>query len=367
MKIIHVTQFLGIGGLEKIIYHIIPEQISLGHDVSLYVYDYDQEWVPFFRASGINVITPPMKKHGIDPAVMWRMHKDLFDADVIHTHDLNPLIYLFPLYFIRKTLFMKHPKLIHTTHGLGHIDRIPRYKTFERFIIPFTNKIVGVSDKIGKFYRDELNISPKKIRVIENGVAVYKHPVTKELRMEKRAWLCKRHNLDSARPILLSLSRVLPLKDQLFLILAVKLRPQYQLLVVGPPSDKTYFDELKKLEDTNIKLVGAQDLVSDYNLGSDLYVSASTHEGIPVAVLEAMAVETPCLVSNIPGHRTLDQFGKCLEFFDLNNQEMFLNQCEKLLADKELAYNNSKLAKKIVEDHYSVKNMVAQYLGEYRS
>jgi glycosyltransferase involved in cell wall biosynthesis len=80
-----------------------------------------------------------------------------------------------------------------------------------------------------------------------------------------------------------------------------------------------------------------------------------------------MAVETPCLVSNIPGHKTLSQFGTCVEFFDLKDQETFLNLCDKLLTDKELAYNNSRLAKKIVEDHYSVTKMVSQYLGEYRA
>jgi glycosyltransferase involved in cell wall biosynthesis len=367
MKIVHVTQFLGIGGLEKIIYHIIPEQMSLGHEVSLYVYDYDREWVPFFISSGINVITPPTKKPGYDFSVLKRMNKDLFNADVIHTHDLNPLLYLFPRFFLIMLTFMKRPRLIHTTHGLDHINRTPRYKSFEKIIIPFTDKVVGVSEKIGKFYRDELFINPKKVRVIENGVATYKGQITPGLRKEKKQWLCDKHGLDVTRPVFLSLSRVIPLKDQLFLMNAFKERPDYQLIVVGPPSDPAYYESLKKHVDKNIILAGPQDQVSDYNLGSDVYVSASTHEGIPVAVLEAMAVETPCIVSNIPGHKTLSQFGICVEFFELKDQEKFLNLCDKLLTDKELAYNNSKLAKKIVEDHYSVTKMVSQYLGEYQA
>lgn len=367
MKIVHVTQFLGIGGLEKIIYHIIPEQVSLGHEVSLYVYDYDREWVPFFIKSGINVITPPVKKPGYDFSVLKKMNEDLFDYDVIHTHDLNPLLYLFPLYILRMIFFRKRPRLIHTTHGLDHINRTPRYKTFEKIIIPFTDIVVGVSEKIGKFYREEIFINPKKVRVIENGVATYKAPVTKELREAKKQWVCDRHGLDVQRPLFLSLSRVIPLKDQKFLMEAFKERPMYQLLIVGPPSDPTYFEELKKYTDKNIVLAGAQEQVSDYNLGSNVYVSASTHEGIPVAVLEAMAVETPCLVSNIPGHKTLSQFGNCVEFFELKDKAAFLNLCDKLLLDKELAYNNSRLAKKIVEDHYSVTKMVSQYLREYRA
>jgi glycosyltransferase involved in cell wall biosynthesis len=367
MKIVHVTQFLGIGGLEKIIFHIITEQLSLGHDVSLYVYDYDQEWVPYFRKHGIHVITPPLKKPGYDLKLLRQMRNDLQDYDVVHTHDLNPLLYLAPIYFFGKIFFKKLPKLIHTTHGLGHIERHPRYKTFERVIIPLTHKVIGVSEKIGKFYSETLHVSEEKVRVIENGVDVYKAPITQSLRAEKKSWLCARHNLDSTRPLLLSLSRVLPLKDQLFLIEAIKKRPDYQLVIVGPPSDQAYYDQLKKLEDKNIILVGAQELVSDYNMGSDLYVSASTHEGIPVAVLEAMAVETPCLVSDIPGHRTLLQEGKSIEIFELQNQAQFLELCDRLLSDKEAAHQQALVGKSIVEKYFSVKKMVHQYMLEYES
>lgn len=72
-------------------------------------------------------------------------------------------------------------------------------------------------------------------------------------------------------------------------------------------------------------------MVSEYNLGSDMYVSASTHEGIPVAVLEAMAVETPCLVSDIPGHMTLLKYGNHVLTYKLGNREDFLVKLDSML------------------------------------
>jgi glycosyltransferase involved in cell wall biosynthesis len=339
--------------------------MAQGHDVSLYIYDHDREWVPFFQKSGIKIMAAPLKKPGYDFGLIKRMHHDLFSADVIHTHDLNPLMYLFVIYLFKKCLFQKNPRLIHTTHGLGHIERFPKYKFFEKWITPIADKIVGVSDKVGKFYLLELKISPKKVVVIENGISTFPGPISDQLKREKKDWLCARHNLDSKRPIILSLSRVLPLKNQLFLIKAIKKRPEYQLIVVGPPSGPSYFHECLQWVDQNIVLAGAQELVSDYNLGADLYVSASTHEGIPVAVLEAMAVETPSLVSSIPGHKTLNQYGVAVELFELGEENQFLNLCDALLAIDRKENRQVGLARKIVEDHYSVKNMVEKYMMEY--
>ena len=98
-----------------------------------------------------------------------------------------------------------------------------------------------------------------------------------------------------------------------------------------------------------------------------MYVSASTHEGIPVAVLEAMAVETPCLISEIPGHMTLLQHGAYLETFKLDDTEEFLKKFDLLFNNLDKTRVVAKMARKLVEDHYSVKKMVNSYLQAYES
>ena len=364
MKIIHITQFLGIGGLEKIIYHLIGEQQKLGHDVSLYVYDYDREWVPFFRESGIKVITPEIKKPGIDFNLFKTFNSDLMKADIIHSHDMNPLVYLVPLIILRKIFFLKVPKFVHTTHGMAHIERVPKYKYIEKYLSPLADKIICVSKKIENQYKSELAVNPRKLVTIENGIKTFDGEIDSNLRKEKKDWLVQRHELNPKLPILLCLSRVLPLKDQKFLVEMIKKRPDLQLIIAGPASDEKYYSELVQLKAPNIHLVGAQEKVSDYNLGSDLFVSASTHEGIPVAVLEAMSVETPVLVSEIPGHLTLNQYGNCINTFKLNDEKDFLTKLDKMI--NEDSSSKIKMARKVVEDHFSVKKMVTDYLHQYQ-
>ncbi|MDO9182053.1 MAG: glycosyltransferase family 4 protein [Bacteriovorax sp.] len=367
MRIIHVAQFLGIGGLEKIIYHLAHEQQNRGHSVQIYIYDHERTWVDYFIKSGLQVITPVLKKDGYDLSLLKRMNEDLFLADIIHGHDLNPLMYLGPLTLWKRLTFQKRPKLIHTTHGLDHIENYPRGKLYQHIFSRLADKIIGVSEKIGKFYLEDIKLSPNKIVVIPNGIQTYKKTIDHKLRYNQKLWIAKRHGLDIHRPIILSLSRIVPLKDQGFLITALKQRPQYQLIIAGPASDQNYYDQLKTLEDENILLIGPQDQVSEYNMGADLYVSASTHEGIPVAVLEAMAVETPCLVSEIPGHLTLLTNGSYIETFPIGKAEIFLEKLDLILNASEKFHQNAILARKQVEQYYSVNKMVDEYLQVYES
>lgn len=365
MRIVHVAQFLGIGGLEKIIYHLALEQQKQGHQVSVYIYDHDRTWVDFFKKSGLNVITPLLKRPGYDLTLLKRMNCDLENFDIIHSHDLNPLMYLGPLNLWKKLTFKRRPKLVHTTHGLDHIQNYPRGKLYQKVFSRLADKMIGVSEKIGKFYLEDIGLPSSQVTVIQNGITIYEGLIDQNLRKEKKEWIAKRHGLDARRPIILSLSRVVPLKDQKFLIKAFQQRPQLQLIIAGPATDQTYYDELKKMEKENIKLIGPQELVADYNLGADVYVSASTHEGIPVAVLEAMAVETPCLISEIPGHLTLLQYGQYVETFKLNDVLDFLQKLDSIIEKRSESQARSKAARCLVHDHYSVKAMVNNYLKEY--
>lgn len=365
MKIIHVAQFLGIGGLEKIIFHLALGQKALGHDVSVYIYDELRTWVDYFRENDIHVITPPTKKPGYDLSLLLRMNKDLMQADVINTHDLNPLMYLGPLTKARKLLGLKTPTLVHTAHGLDHIENYPRALSYQKLVAPLADQIIAVSDKIGQFYREKIKIKAHKVHVVQNGISLFNNPISPELKTAKKSWLSQRHHLDSNKPLAIALSRIVPLKNQEFLIKCFNQRPEYQLLIVGPSGDDNYYQNLQSIAQKNIFFAGPQELINDYNLGADLYVSASTHEGIPVAVLEAMAVKTPCLISNIAGHLTLLKYGKSVEIFQEEKMDEFLQKIELMFENKTNLKEMTTIAQDVVKNYYSLESMVNHYLKVY--
>ncbi|MCI8627611.1 MAG: glycosyltransferase family 4 protein [Lachnospiraceae bacterium] len=78
------------------------------------------------------------------------------------------------------------------------------------------------------------------------------------------------------------------------------------------------------------RLLGYRSDVIEVVAVSDLFVFPSKQEGLPVALMEAMAVGVPCVVSNIRGNRELvsKEYGG---LFSLDNPEEFAAQLAKVI------------------------------------
>lgn len=366
LKIAHFTQFLGIGGLEKIILELSLEQKNQGHEVTIVVYDYEQEWVQFFRDQGVRVITTFKKSEGFDsnliPQFLNFIEQEKFS--VIHTHDINPLLYL-SLAKILGTIKGISFKLVHTAHTLDHVENSKKIEIFERIVAHVPNHVVAVSTKIQNFYLDKVLIPPERIHLIENGISQKNSP--ESIIKERKDKIIEEFKLSKNKPIGLCLSRIVPLKDQLFLIKIIKDIPEIQLLVVGPPSDPEYYEMIKLIIDQNpnqnIRLLGPRGDVIELNEISDFYVSASTHEGLPVSVLEAMSVGSPCLISNIVGHSNLNKYGEVVDLYQIGSETDFKLKLKSLVSN--LSSSKYKRGKEIVEQNYSTKKMALQYYEIY--
>ena len=78
------------------------------------------------------------------------------------------------------------------------------------------------------------------------------------------------------------------------------------------------------------RLLGYRSDVIEVVAVSDLFVFPSKQEGLPVALMEAMAVGVPCVVSNIRGNRELVS-KECGGLFSLDNPEEFAAQLAKVI------------------------------------
>ena len=114
----------------------------------------------------------------------------------------------------------------------------------------------------------------------------------------------------------------------------------------------------------NIIFTGPVKNIREYLLAADYYVTASELEGMPNAVLEAMAFELPVIMSMIPPHREIlsyDQGAGCLFPSDgVQELAMIFNSVEDFRKDA------GQRAKQIVEQHFSSKVMANQYARRYK-
>lgn len=364
LKILHLTQFLGVGGLEKILFLLIQEQLRANHHVELVVYDYEQAWVDYFRSEGITVHSDFRKKEGYDRTLLkWLNHK-VKSFDVIHTHDLNPLMYAAPLKVLAILKDEAFPRLIHTAHGMDHVAKRPRTKLYEKLCSYMTDLTVGVSPSIREFYLKRLFLDPQHVININNGTPVEFKPFDKK---SSRSALTEKFRLNPEKKIWTCVARVLPLKNQRLLIEAARLRPDIEMLLIGPSGNDEYWKHLKEIKPSNVHMAGAQSGINEILEGSDYFVSASDHEGIPVAALEAGAKMVPCLLSNIPGHLILQQSAQkdVAVYFEKSNLNDLMNKMNQMESHPATAGLLALNLASHVKANFSSERMYNNYLKAY--
>lgn len=95
-------------------------------------------------------------------------------------------------------------------------------------------------------------------------------------------------------------------------------RPEILLLLAGRDGNRTaalrYQSTRLRLGD-GVRFLGARDDVPDLMVASDVFVLPSRWEGLPGAVIEAMALETPVVATDLPGVREVlgsDLLRRCI-------------------------------------------------------
>ncbi|PGS56022.1 glycosyltransferase [Bacillus sp. AFS041924] len=110
----------------------------------------------------------------------------------------------------------------------------------------------------------------------------------------------------------------------------------YKLLLLGEGQLINLKDEYK--EKNNVLFLGKKSNIHEYLQISDVFVSSSSSEGLPNAVLEAMSTGLPCILSDIPQHRETfgeGKFGKFHKLYDTDDLSEKLSSISLEIIEKE--------------------------------
>ncbi len=150
----------------------------------------------------------------------------------------------------------------------------------------------------------------------------------------------------------------------------------WRLLLVGPasrhPSDSHLASTLREF----VRNEGLADWIlfrdftpriEDYYRAADLFILPSKNEGMPNAMLEAMACGLPCLATRISGTTDLVTHGKSGMLFEVDNERDFLEVGLSLMRDPGLRREIGLQARARVIEEFSAAVVVEQYLRLYRN
>ena len=107
--------------------------------------------------------------------------------------------------------------------------------------------------------------------------------------------------------------------------------------------------------------------VADYLNVADIFVLASASEGLPMAVLEAMAAGLPVVGSRISGIVDIVSHGENGLLFDPGNSGELARCLSTLMASQALRSKLGQEARRTVHERFSLDAVADRYLTLYRS
>ena len=282
-------------------------------------------------------------------------------ADVVHTHGKGAGLYG------RLAAWLVGVPAVHTFHGI-HYESYSRavqylYLTIERWLASITHTVINVSrTQENEALRLGVARSGRSV-VVVNGIDVDElaaRPVR-----GKAAF-----GLNADDQVLGCVARFDPVKRHDVLLKALarvaQRNPNVVLLLAGEGPEKARIDQRAgelKVRVVNPGAIGWQ--TNPYS-SCDLYVTASSKEGLPLAPLEAMASGLAVIATEVPGHQDVVEPGATGLLVPPEDDAAMSVAIESLLNDPERRRRMGQAGRERVRREFTVQSMVAKTAAVYR-
>ena len=260
-------------------------------------------------AAGIEMIE--LRTDRLRPDIVFRLARLIAARKIrlVHSHGKGAGVHA------RLAARLRGVPAIHTLHGI-HFERYSplgraAYLALERRLAAWTHAVVNVSraqEAEGLALR---LFTPAQSRVIPNGVDVTALAARALDREQARARL----GLPATAVVVGSAARFDAVKGHDLLLAAVaRIRdPALHLVLIGGGPGEAGLRARAAADDLRGRVHFAGEIPDAARLlpAFDVYASASSKEGLPLAVLEAMVLGLPVVASDIPAHRELLGESEC--------------------------------------------------------
>jgi len=357
MRVLHVIARLNVGGTARYITRLAEELPK--HKVETFVatgfVQGSEQEDP--SAKNLKVIRIPSLGRQINPIKDHFAFKQLLKVvkevkpDVLHTHTFKAgFIGRIRAKEIKKAAG-KQIKFVHTFHG--HLFDDPEFSgikssiitSIERRFANRTDAIITVGAQVGKELLERNIGKPKQFTNIPPGVEPLKLPKAKPRTKVTIGWI----------------ARVTGVKNPLRALEIAKLFPDAQFLIAGGGD---LLDQVKAQAPKNTKVLGWTDAAKLF-AASDIILSTSENEGIPIALIEAQLASKPVVATNVGGVAEVVLNNKT-GFVTKKNTHELAKALQKLINSKTLRSAQGKAAKAHATKAFSVEKMISAHVSLYK-
>ena len=363
LRVLHIVESLELGGMERMIATLARASAETGVQAGVMTTKRLGPVADELRAAGIPVFDAAVRTSPPDYLAFRGLARHIrgFAPDVVHTHNTAAL-----LFGATGARLAGVRTVVHTEHGRVFPDRT-LYMVAERLVATMVWRLVGVSDAMSRALIEHEHMPRARVLTIPNGV-LPPVPATPDSVHAARASMGLAAN---ARVIGVG-ARLVWEKglDVLLRALPAVIRrvPETVLVIAGDgpegPSLRALASELA-LGD-RVRFLGVRSDLGTLINAFDVVTLPSLSEGLPMALLEAMAAERPIVASRIGAMpEALDGGGAGL-LIPANDVGALAAALEELLANPERGRALGVAARRRFDERYTAAAMARAYAVTYR-
>ncbi len=363
--LVQIIDSLKIGGAQKLLLMLADQ--AQAHSIELTAVSLSSTdhrlILDGLTARGVQVVAFPARKL-FDPTRIIRLTRFLagggFDLVQCHLSYANILGALCARLAGLPVIATLHSTSLVSLHDRPAIDRL------ETAVISHcANNIIAVCHSVAEAYQARLR-NRHGIEIIPNAV-----PVPEKITPEERLRLRQEIAGDASRFIVISVGSFIPIKGYGDLLLSFSsLRLTHPDIILALVGDGPLFEEIRSQVsrlslDKNVILLGERGDVPHLLAASDLYVSSSLQEGLPLTILEAMMAGLPVVATRVGDVSRLltPDIGIVVP---PHQPDGLSAAVDKIMNDAVCRQRMGKAAKAIAMKNYSAQGWMEKMLGVYQ-
>ena len=357
MRVLHLIARLNVGGTaqyitrlaEELPKHKIETYVATGFVQDSETEDPSAKKIKVIRIASLGRQINPIKDHLALKQLLEVVRE--VKPDILHTHTFKAgFIGRIKTKEINKAAG-KRIRFVHTFHG--HLFDDPEFSGFKSLIITSlerrfamrTDAIVTVGAVVAKELLERKIGQPEQFTNIPPGVESLKIPQAMPRKKITIGWI----------------ARMTGVKNPLRALDIARLLPDAQFLIAGGGD---MLEQVKKLAPKNAKVLGWADAAKLF-ASSDIILSTSENEGMPIALIEAQLASKPVVATNVGGVAEV-VLHKKTGFITRKNTEELAKALEKLINSKALRTTQGKAAKAHATKAFSVAKMIKAHVSLYK-
>ncbi len=360
MRVVLAIECAEPGGAENLVVLLGDRLRSAGHDP--FIVCHEEGWLTERAASYDLPVWIVPQKPGLDPTWPVRFAHKLRQerVDLVHSHEFGMNVYA------SAAALLAGLPLVGTIHGRHRVAEKRRRVLAYRLLRRCGLEIVAVSRNLAEFLSAGFNLPVEAFHIIHPGIPLDdapEVPTDRERREKARAEL----GVPPDGPLVVAVGSLFPVKDHATLLWAATKLPQLRIAIAGEGGEA---EALHRLAgelgiSARVHLLGLRNDVDRVLRAGDVFCQPSLSEGLPLAIIEAMAWGLPVVATRVGGVPEVVEEGKTGYLVASGDANALASGIQRVLAEPDAAARLGRAGITRAHAHFSLDKMVSAYLGLY--